>query len=120
MGGSVPKAMIRIGAPQSGHTERGEAREQLERGQRQGGCPRTGLGTVVDEMLGIELMQPFQGEGWASAIAQQAFTPGTIGRLDAHRAIDRETPAVRPLRHRLRVGIRKQAAAHEARQESAT
>ena len=25
--GSVTKAMIRIGAPQSGHTERGEARE---------------------------------------------------------------------------------------------
>jgi hypothetical protein len=41
-------------------------------------------------MLGIELMQPFQGERRAGTIAQQALAPGAVGGLDAHRAVDRE------------------------------
>jgi hypothetical protein len=38
-------------------------------------------------------------------------------RTDAHRCVDRETAAVFPLPHRLRVIARPQAAAHEYAQQ---
>ncbi len=68
---------------------------------------------VVDEVLGIEFAQPIQSERWPGAVAQQTLAPSAISGLDAHRAIDGETAAVLPLRHRLRVIARQQAAAHE-------
>lgn len=62
--------------------QRGEALEQFERGQAQGRCAAAGLGTVVDEMPGVELMPSFQGEAWAgeSRARSPSLVRWTCGR----------------------------------------
>ena len=54
--------------------QRGEAVEQLQRGEDQrGGRAGTGAGVVVDEAIGIEFAQSFQGERWPRAIPPGDF-----------------------------------------------
>ena len=67
-----------------------------------------------------EFAQPVQGERWPGAITQQPLAPGTVGSLDAHRAIDGKPAAVIPLRHRACVVARQQAAAREQAQQPPT
>ena len=71
--------------------------DQFERGQHQrAGSVRSRLGDVVDQMLGIVLLQMLQGEGRAcipqgyflrGALTQQPFQPRAVGALDAHRGV---------------------------------
>ena len=96
----------------------GEAVEQFERGQElratAAGAPFRG---VVDEVLGVEFAQPFQGERWPGAVTQQTLASGAVLGLDAHRAVDRKATAMLPLSHRPGVIARQQAAAHEDAQQ---
>jgi hypothetical protein len=84
--------------------EGGEAVEQFEWGDDQRATAvGARCGGIVAEAFEPELMQLLQSERWAGAITQQALAPGAVGSLDAHRGVDRETAAMRPLRHRLGV-----------------
>ena len=53
-----------------------------------------GLGAVVEQVLGIERVQPVQGERWPGAIAQPPLAPGAVGGRDAYRAVDGEVTAM--------------------------
>jgi hypothetical protein len=56
--------------------ESGKAIEQLQRRQELRAVPaRTRLGALAEQVLGIALVPPVQGERWAGAIAQQAHEP---------------------------------------------
>jgi hypothetical protein len=99
--------------------ECGEAVEQLQRGQDLRAVPaRTLVGALVEQVLGIEFVQPVRGEGWPGAIAQQALTSGAVSGRDAYRGVDGEAAAVFPLPHRLGVIVGQQAAPHEAAQQA--
>ena len=92
----------------------GEAIEQLQRRQDLRAVPaRTLFGALVEQVLGINCVQPVEGERWPGAVAQQALTSGTVSGRDAYRGVDGEAAAMLPLPHRLRVIARQQAAAHE-------
>jgi hypothetical protein len=107
-------AEVAVAVKARGWYQRGEAVEQLERGQA---LRATATGArfrrLVDEVLAVALAQPVQGERWAGAVPEQPLAPGAVGGLDAHRAVDRKPAAMLPLPHRLRVLVRQQAAAHE-------
>jgi hypothetical protein len=53
----------------------------------------------------------------ARAATQPPLAPGAVAGLEAHRAVDGETAAMLPLRHRAGVISRRQAAAHDNRQQ---
>jgi len=118
-GRSREHAEIAVAVNSRRRHQRGEAVEQLERGQA---LRATATGArfrrLVDEVLAVALAQPVQGERWAGAVAQQPQAPGAVGGLDAHRGVDGEAAAMLPLPHRLRVIVRQQAAAHEHAQQA--
>jgi hypothetical protein len=70
---------------------------------------------VVEQVLGIVLAQPVQGERRAGAVGQQPVACGTVSGRDAHRAVDGETAVMRSLRHRLRLIVRQQATGRSPR-----
>jgi hypothetical protein len=41
-------------------------------------------------MVGIQLLQAFEREGWARAVAQQAFQPSPVFFVDAYRGVYRK------------------------------
>jgi hypothetical protein len=95
--------------------QRGEAIEQLRRGQElRAVAARTRFCALVEQVPGIELAQPVEGERWPGAIAQQ---PLAAGGRDAYRGVDGESATVRPVRHGVCVIARQQAAAHEPAQQ---
>jgi hypothetical protein len=54
-----------------GRHQSGEAIELLERREKQRAGPaRTLFGALLEQMVGIELAQPVQGERWPGAVAQ--------------------------------------------------
>jgi len=76
-------------------------------------------GEAIDELVVGELLEPLQCEGRACAtaltprpspaagrgwLAQHPFPPGAVVAVDAHRGIQRETPAVVPAGHVARIG----------------
>ena len=92
--------------------QRGNLVDQFERGQHQGaGSVRARLGDVVEQMLGVVLVQMLEGERRAGAVAQQPFPPGPVGALDAHRGVEREAAAVVPAAHLVTSTLLEQAAA---------
>jgi len=98
--------------------QRGEAIEQLQRSQDlRAGLARTLSGALVEQVLGIELAQPVQGERWPRAVTQQPLAPGAVDGRDTHRHIDGEAAAMFPLRHRLRAIARQQTAMHKHAQQ---
>jgi len=55
--------------------ESGEAVEQLQRGQElRVTAAGAGFAGCVEQVLGIPLLQPFEGERWAGAVAQQSLS----------------------------------------------
>ena len=55
--------------------ESGEAVEQLQRGQDlQATAVGAGFAGFGEQVLGIPLLQPFEGERWAGAVAQQSLS----------------------------------------------
>jgi hypothetical protein len=56
----------------------------------------TGLGQVIDQAVGIALLEPLGGEGRPGAVAQQTFEPAPVIRFDAHGCIQGEPAAVLP------------------------
>ncbi len=58
---------------------------------------RTGLGALVETVLAIEFVQPFQGERGPGAIAQKTLTPRAVSGLDGaaicRSTIDRKAKA---------------------------
>jgi hypothetical protein len=99
--------------------QRGEAVEQLERGQV---LRATATGArfrrLVNEVLEVVLAQAVQRERWPGAVPQQPLAPGTVGGRDAHLGVDGEAAAMLSLPHRLRVIGWQQAAAHEHAQQA--
>ncbi len=100
--------------------ESGEAVDQLQWGQDLWATAAgAGAGVLVDQVLGIPLLQPSQGERRAGAIPQQSLQPWPVCGFDAYRGVHGEAAAVGPSLHRARVIAREQTAAHEALQEVA-
>ncbi len=84
--------------------------EPLQRRQDPLAVPAwTLFGALVEQMLGIELAQPVQGQRWPGTIVQQPLTSGTVSGRDAHRGADGEADPVFPLHHRLPVIARQRA-----------
>ncbi len=78
--------------------------EQLHRGQQQThAATRAGFHALIHQMLGVNLAQPFQREGWPGTVPQQTLLTFTVVCLDAHPWPDREAAAVFPCGHGLRV-----------------
>jgi len=68
------------------------------------------FGTFVEQVLGIDLAQPVQGERWPDAETQQTLASGRVNSLDAHRAIDGEAAAVfRSWEHRRGLAVQQVA-----------
>jgi hypothetical protein len=60
----------------------GETLDQLEWGQHQAGAAaRSWLDALIDQVLGIDLTQPFQREGQPGAVAQQPLQAQAIVRF---------------------------------------
>ena len=100
--------------------QRGEARDQLQRGKDLRAVTAAGAGFsgLVDQVLGIQLLQPFQGKGRTGTVAQQPLQSRPVSRLDAYRSVHRQPAAIGPRLHRARVIAIEQTAAHEALQEA--
>ena len=104
--------------------QRGDLRDQFEWRQHQrrracaGRCCARRLGIAVDQMLGIALVQIFEGERRTGTVAQQTFEPNPVGALDAHRAIHREAAVVCPGAHLGGVIFVDQAAPDEGAQNT--
>jgi len=81
--------------------------------------PGPGLAGGVEQVLGIALLQSFQGERRPGAVAQQALPPRVVGGLDTHRRVDGEPAAVWPRVHRMRSIAIEPTAAHKARHQAA-
>ena len=85
--------------------QRGDLRDQFEwrLHQRRRACAgrRSShrLGVAVDQMVGIALVQIFEGEGRTRALPQQPLEPHPVGALDAYRTIHREAAVVCPGAH---------------------
>jgi hypothetical protein len=87
-----------------------QIRKNMKAGQEKPVEP--GLGQVVDQPLSADGRQALQGE-WG--VAQQPLSAVLVPALNANLGINREAPAMRPALHRLTVGLREPAAAHEPR-----
>ena len=65
------------------------------------------LGETVNEAAlgrgtggaGVERVQPFEREGWASKVADETLDPGTVLTLDAHGGVDAEPARALPGEH---------------------
>jgi len=77
-----------------------------------------GFAGVVDQVLGIGLLQPVQGERWAGAATQQSLPSRLVGSPDAHRRVHQKPAAMLPLRHVARGITVEQTATHEAAQQA--
>lgn len=94
--------------------QRGEAIEQFEGRQDLADAPaRSRLGALIDEVLRIDLPQPFLREGRAGAVAQQALPPLPVVPFDAHASVEREAAAVRAAALGFAIGRIEQAAPNE-------
>ena len=99
--------------------QRGDFVDQLQRREHQiTRAVGAGLGVVVDQMFGIQLMQMRQRERRAGAVAQQSFQPCPVTAFDAHLGIQRETSAVFPASHYFSVVLADQAAPDEGTQDA--
>ena len=64
--------------------EGSEAVDELQRGQElRATAARTRFAGLVEQELGIPLLQPFQRERRAGAVAQQSLQSRPVGGLDA-------------------------------------
>jgi hypothetical protein len=68
-----------------------------------------GLHALIDQVLGIDLTQPFQCKGQTGTVAQPALQTVALVGGDAHLGIDREAAVCPPLGHHLRIVRRQQA-----------
>lgn len=68
-----------------------ESVEQLVRGEQHADfATRAGFLALVDEMLRVELTQPFLGTDRSSAVAQEAFQSLPVVGFDAHTGVKGE------------------------------
>lgn len=74
---------------------------------------------MVDQPLGVDLLQPVGGEGRTGAVAQQAFQTLPVVGLDAHAGVEGEPAAVVPRLHLLAIFLIEQPASHERPQDAA-
>ena len=65
-------AVIAVAVDARGRDQRGQPLDQLQGRQAQLGAPiGLGLGEAIDELIVADLLEPLQGEGRPSTIAQQ-------------------------------------------------
>lgn len=73
----------------------GEAVHEFERCQDLADAStRPRLGALIDQVLRIDLPQPFLRKGRAGALAQQALQPLAVVGFDAHAGVEGEAAAV--------------------------
>jgi len=71
----------------------GEVVDELQRREGQCGAPiALGLGQAVDDLMPVDLLEPFQGEGRASTITQQLFQSRPIMAGNAYRSVKDDHP----------------------------
>lgn len=91
-----------------------ESVEQLVRGEQHADfATRAGFLALVDEMLRVELTQPFLGTDRSSAVAQEAFQSLPVVGFDAHTGVKGEAAVVFAGVHGLAFGLVQQSAPHE-------
>jgi hypothetical protein len=84
--------------------ERGEALDELERGEGERDMPLRGrLREMVEETLGVigVALQALERQWASGAVAKEPLQTRPVGGLDPHRGVDREAAPVVPAAHRL-------------------
>ena len=75
--GRSQRAVVTVTMDSRWWRQGGEAVDQLQRGKELwAAVARAGFAGGVEQVLGIALLQPFQGERRTGAVAQQALPPG--------------------------------------------
>jgi hypothetical protein len=100
---------------------RGQAVEELESGEAQGGTAGgIGLGEQVEDLVGttVDEMKAVEGEGSPGTIADQALESGPVGSLDADAGVQAKTATVIPAEHILGLVGFQEAVAPEVAEHS--
>ena len=67
-----------------------------------------GFGRDIEDLVGVESLQPFGREGRSSAIAKEPFQSASVVGLDAYAGIEGEPAAVIPVLHLLAISLVQQ------------